>query len=214
VAYNDGTNQQRLLRVIADNQRDDNLFTYSYWDHYVSSPDSVTRFYPSEAYSNDGIYLSDLADSLKVATYALDTYAMQPLLNWSGGDGVSKRNCRNTKDKRATDVRNYLYNRPVWQAFENPRDMWGAPIIFFRMTTVYDRGSSDYSLITTDGRRLTRVNYFKRVDDDGWGRDIDDFKNFKGATALVYVNMKSDLNTLDGKHFAIPNWRTIPNYGR
>ena len=214
VAYNDGTNQQRLLRVTSDNQRDDNMFTFSYWDHYVSSPDSVTRFYPPEAFSNIGIYLSDLADQRKIDAYALDTYAMQPLLNWTGGDGVSKRNCRNTTDERAKDVRNYLYNRPVWQAFENPRDMWNAPIIFFRMTTVYDRGSSDYSIITTDGRRLTRVNSIKRVDDDGWGRDVDDFKNFKGATALVYESMTSDLNTLDGKHFAIPNWRTIPNYGR
>ena len=124
------------------------------------------------------------------------------------------RNCRNTTDNRASDVRNYLYNLPVWQAFENPRDMWNAPILFVRMAVVYDRGSSDYSIITTDGRRLTRVNSFPRVGDDGWGRTVDDYISFKLFTCGIYPMLESQYNTLDGKEFTVPNWRTIQNYGQ
>ena len=217
IAYDDGTGQQRLLRWIRYNQREDELYAWYLSDLYVSSPDSVTMIYPEYAYSTRApIYLDDLTNQLYVNLYAEDTYARQPLVKndkLSNTADTSPRKPRTTTDARANDVRNYFYNRAAWESRTFACDMWNAPILMFRITRVYDRGADNHSATTVDGLRLTKIAQHQWEDADGTEADgnLDMFRTL--TMNVIWSNCyKRGVSTgewhINGKQIDFPTWRT------
>ena len=114
----------------------------------------------------------------------------------------------------AKDVSNFLYNCAKWRSFTYPLDMWNAPVLFFRMTRIYDRGSCDHATITVDGHTLTRVSrsdvffYDKEVDEEG---KVDDNYNTIYVTLntlMACFTPEKTSNLLDGKVWHLPSWKT------
>ena len=213
IAYNDSTGRQRLLRWVRFNQRNDQNFNWFLSDLYPTKPDNETTFYSDNAYNkNSPIYLDDLADQDMVDRYAEDSYARQGvsnLDNLKNNADTSPRQPRSTTDPRATDVRNYFYDRTAWESRSFPADMWNAPVLMFRMTRVYDRGDEGWSDTTMDGLHLTRIA------EHDWGEraeeDIDGFREGIWGSiwnGFCYTNgASSGFWFLNGKTIDFPTWR-------
>ena len=206
-------NAQPLIRFLRPIDIDNEATPYRFHDHYVKKADYFTEDYRDYDFSDNIIYLQDVANQDKVEQYAKDFYATQPLINWSGGDGKTPRTSRKA-DPVAKDVSNFLYNCAKWRSFTYPLDMWNAPVLFFRMTRIYDRGSCDHATITVDGHTLTRVSrsdvffYDKEVDEEG---KVDDNYNTIYVTLntlMACFTPEKTSNLLDGKVWHLPSWKT------
>lgn len=210
VAYDDHAsgNKQPLLRWLAINQNEKNDIYFYAWDSYPRVP-SPTEMYPTD-FSNVPIYLQDIANEDKVARYATDAYATQPLFFADGPikdiskDHTGPRSARSETDSRANDVTNYFYNRNVWWNRTFATDMWNAPVAMFRITRVHDRGDEDYSTTTVDGHRLTL--YHERQ----WGLDEvdDDIYEDHVRHGLQPVWLNFNTIHLNGKLIGMPSWKT------
>jgi len=144
VAYDGLTeNAQDLIRF--------NLNAYDYQPN--NNHEDVWEHYPAEAvadalprgFSGRNILLQDIADQSLVAKYAEDMQARRSYFNETDAQYP-----RTQADKRALDVTNYFYNSATWRDRTYPTSMWNEPILFFRVTKVYDRGDLDYATKTVD----------------------------------------------------------------
>ena len=156
IAYDDGVSQttQPLLRCIMDIQNKGNQPKFYCSTKYPAQPDEVTQFVQN--YSDTKIMLQDIADQEKVTRYAPDSYAKQALfpMYYPATDG-QPRSIRTDTDDRAKDVRNYYYDKSIFNSYAYAGDMWNEPILVFRYTRVWDRGETDFKTTTVDGHTLT-----------------------------------------------------------
>ena len=206
IAYSDpmSSSKQRLMRWVMNNQNSKNDIEYYVWDHYPSQPSAtatkVTNF------SNNSIFLQDIADPNMVARYAEDSYARQALFPWDGpveNQNQPARQPRSSIDVRANFAYNCVYNRSTWWNREFLADMWNAPVIMFRITRVEDRGEKDYSTTSVDGHRLKL--YAQRDWEDAEGND--DLNRLRLVSLLAtYANR--DMIYYEGKKIGMPSWQT------
>ena len=192
---------QHLFRFLYPISLNNACPPYFLWKHYPAKPDQVSTEYKD--FSLVSITLQDIASAEKVAKYAPDFYAKQPLEHEQAG-----RSIRSQTDPAARNPQPYFYGTTDW---DNHTDMWNEPILFFRMDAVYDRGT-EYATTTLGGHKLTLVAEMK----DFTSEVAEDIK----ADAYVYVysskhNNEQDWydNTvkLDGVDYTIPNWRNAWN---
>ena len=97
-------------------------------------------FYTKYEKTEVPILLSDIVSQEKVNLYGPDRWAVLPLHS-----SAQRRQWRTQPDNRATDINNYMWNdgEPATDA----TSMWNEPVLVFRVTQLYDRGS-DFSTIT------------------------------------------------------------------
>lgn len=192
---------QHLFRFLYPISLNNACPPYFLWKHYPAKPDQVSTEYTD--FSLVSITLQDIASAEKVAKYAPDFYAKQPLEHEQAG-----RSIRSQTDPAAKNPQPYFYGTSQWN---DHTDMWNEPILFFRMDAVYDRGT-EYATTTLGGHKLTLVAEMK----DFTSEVAEDTK----ADAYVYVysskhNNEQDWydNTvkLDGVDYTIPNWRNAWN---
>ena len=192
---------QHLFRFLYPISLNNACPPYFFWKHYPAKPDQVSTEYKD--FSRVSITLQDIASAEKVAQYAPDFYAKQPLEHEQAG-----RSIRSQTDPAAKTPQPYFYGTTDW---DNHTDMWNEPILFFRMDAVYDRGT-EYATTTLGGHKLTLVAEMK----DFTSEVAEDIK----ADAYVYVysskhNNEQDWydNTvkLDGDAYVIQNWKIAWN---
>ena len=203
------TDRQPLMRFILPIDISNEDVPYFYREHYVANPDKTAIQYQPNQFSQELIYLQDMADKTKVDKYAADFYACQPIIDITGGDGVSKREGRTQADPRANDVTNYFYNKDVWDRFEYPTDMWCEPINFFRMDRIYDRGETEYATITAGGHTLTLVARYKEyIYDEEFPEGVDNAANTAYSTIETVLSVfGKPTNRWDGKAMTFPTWK-------
>ena len=192
---------QHLFRFLYPISLNNACPPYFLWKHYPAKPDQVSTEYTD--FSRVSITLQDIASAEKVAKYAPDFYAKQPLEHEQAG-----RSIRSQTDPAAKNPQPYFYGTSQWN---DHTDMWNEPILFFRMDAVYDRGT-EYATTTLGGHKLTLVAEMK----DFTSEVAEDIK----ADAYVYVysskhNNEQDWydNTVkvDGDAYVIQNWKIAWN---
>ena len=192
---------QHLFRFLYPISLNNECPPYFFWKHYPAKPDQVSTEYTD--FSLVSITLQDIASAEKVARYAPDFYAKQPLEHEQAG-----RSIRSQTDPAARNPQPYYYGTSQW---DDHTDMWNEPILFFRMDAVYDRGS-EYATTTLGGHKLTLVAEMK----DFTSAVAEDIT----ADAYVYVysskhNNEQDWygNTIkmDGDAYVIQNWKRAWN---
>lgn len=203
VAYSDAsisssTKGQPLFRFLFPISENNANPPYYLWKHYPANPDQVTKKYTQ--FGNDPIVLQDIANAEKVARYAPDFYARQPL---EGSD--RERSIRTETDQLALHPSFYEYHRGG--QWEEHGDMWNEPVLMFRMDAVYDRGT-EYATTTIGGRKLTLV---AELEEFAHPENKDELKN---SILLAYA--RKDANNadwadnafdVDGAHYSVPGWR-------
>ena len=202
------TQQQKLLRVIEESANPRKDMVLWVWEHYPNIPSATEQW--QKNFSNDYIYLQDVANENSVKKWAEDAYARQPLVD--GGDGETKREPRKTTDSHAENVNNYVYNRNTWDNFSYYTDMWNAPLLCFRTTAVYDRGKKDHASVTVDGHQLTLEHGLTILEDarDETGLyDImyQDLSVLWTTYGIQFLDPDSPSLYLDGKVFKYPTWQ-------
>ena len=197
VAYNGSNDGQSLLRFIFDMVDDNDLRGY-FWEHYPSAP--VTSYSvggPKAFNAQEPILLQHIADQQQVTAHASDFYITKPFFH-----SDKTLTVRTQPDPAAKSAKNYVYDLSRWTQGLQPTSMWWEPVLMFRVTKVYDQGPDNHSSMTIDGHSLTVVSQVSREDSGG----------FNHADALVECVM-SELSYsyshtyLDGKLFAIPDWK-------
>ncbi len=192
---------QHLFRFLYPISLNNECPPYFFWKHYPAKPDQVSTEYTD--FSLVSITLQDIASAEKVAKYAPDFYAKQPLEHEQAG-----RSIRSQTDPAAKNPQPYFYGTSQWN---DHTDMWNEPILFFRMDAVYDRGT-EYATTTLGGHKLTLVAEMK----DFTSEVAEDIK----LDAYVYVysskhNNEQDWydNTVkvDGDAYVIQNWKRAWN---
>ena len=155
VAYRDqSSSKQKIIRFVVDPGPGNEWYT-SMWTKYpASKPVTIDEYkdLPPASFSNLDIYLQDVAESSLVNSYGDDPVARAPLFT----NTAVPRPYRTSVESRAKDVTNYFYGSS-WNNGSNPFGMWNEPVLFFRMTVLYDRGG-EYSTKTADGKTLTLVS--------------------------------------------------------
>ncbi len=201
VAYNDETaGQQKLLRLINHPDNAERQPEYYVWEHYPSvASDSI---YVQREFSNDFIFLQDLANPDMVGYYGADAFACRPIVSTSLGDDVTKRKSRKVSDtdSRANDVTNYFYQRAPWLARTYPTDMWREPVLFMRVTRVYDRGY-EYSNTTVNGLKLQQVSENPYMELESW-----DWLQLSTTFIHLVGEGFKDI-TIDGRRWTPSTWQ-------
>ena len=157
IAYDSQGSGQALVRCIMNIQNSKRDPYMYFWTKYPSTPDLTTQNITN--FSNIGIMLQDIANADMVKKYAPDTYAVQPLSQYTlaSSDGVTPRSIRTQADQRATDITNYYYDLSKFKNVQYPGSMWNEPVLVFRYTRVRDCGDSDFDTRTVDGHTLSLV---------------------------------------------------------
>ena len=203
IAYNGGSaTAQNVLRFVTNqvDYQEDNAW-FDIWVHYPAEP-ALTSV--AKDFSNDLIYLQDIAVQRKVDWYAPDRLSRLPM-KYGKGIENSKEQCilRTQADPLANDVTNYFYNAAAFAGYTNPLSMWNEPVLFFRVAKVKDRGVKDYSDKTIDGHTLTLVkksNWIKQGD-DSWEETIIQL----GASTFL-ADVFNNL-IIDGQERKLASWR-------
>ena len=159
-----GSEKQHLLRyiIVMDNNNSNALITVLY-DRYTSAK-VVSNIYPdltAAQFTEEEIYLQDVADQQKVDKYADDFLARA-----SFPAPIVPRLYRMTADNKALDASNYVYNRETWDNGTAPLGMWNDNIVLVRATAIYDRGVDGYATRTVDGHNLTMVSRTRFTQND------------------------------------------------
>jgi hypothetical protein len=207
VGYDNGNNEkQALLRFLYPIDLNNQDVPFHFHAHYVTEPDETTLSYPSTKFSNELIYLNDVANAEKVNKYAKDFYAAQPVTILTGGDGKTRRQFRQV-DERADDVTNFYFNQGVWDNYQYKLDMWNEPVLLFRMTRLYDRGDNEYATQTVDGLRMTMIAH----DEDRFSKEKNAEYNGEYTSIYAFWNtllscFTKDTNLMDGKVMRLPKW--------
>lgn len=210
VMYSDGSTSalnQKLLRVVCNQQNKANDGEFYIWSHYPKNPSSSAIKLKADAFSDIDIVLQDLLSQDMVERYAEDSYARQPLHAYARPEGsqAEAREPRKDTDSRAAKVENYFYNKETMHSFKFPADMWNSPVICFNMTRVKDRGDNDYSLTTEDGLNLmpvNLVNYIYVKEDEA--HEFED--GVRSAQHLIYTQF--DLVKVNGVKYS-PYWKSV-----
>ncbi len=193
---------QKLLRFITNNQNEANDFTFWIWDSYPQNPSPDEQF--QRVFTNRKIELQDISKLDMIAQYAEDHYARRPLENYSNGDPERPmREPRDEVEEQAEDVTKYFYFPLSWDMFLNPTSMWNEPVLFYRMTAVYDRGEANYRTKTVDGHTLTPVHLVDWYDEE---EDEDSFSNTYTFWSVLYSTVSHDRYHYHGVNDYWPSW--------
>lgn len=201
--YVPGSEKQHLIRYILETQDPGNAFVTVMYDHYPTDA-TAGNVYPgikSTDFSNNFIYLQDVADAEKVAQYGNDYMASRRLSTPNGQEG-QERAYRTQVEPRAEKASNYRYNKQTWASAETkPLGMWNEPVLFLRATALYDRGKV-YATRTVDGVDLT-LEARAGVNPD-W-QEQNPHAWFSSAQAYD----KWEYRFIDGSHATIPYWQSV-----
>lgn len=200
IAYSvPGSEKQHLMRYIVETRDPGNAFVAVAYGHYPTdgTQENVYPGIKANGFSDIPIYLQDVADADKVAKYGPDYMAARPFNNTA-----QARACRQETDARALNPVNYLYNQQTWASAQTkPLGMWNEPVLFFRATALYDRGSV-YATRTVDGQDLI----FETA--GGITPDWEEKNPHEWFfSALVYNNAED--RVIDGLNAALPAWQKI-----
>ena len=200
VAYKSEGDKQRILRFynecVPNADRQSQFYS---WLHYY---DDNTK-----TFTNEDMYLQDINSQALVTKYGpTDPYCRQALALNSGGDNVTPRVPRTTADPRAESIGNYFWTNGKFAT--EARSMWGEPVLFFRVTRVYDNGDTYYSNKTDDGLTLTLVS---KTDYSAYD-EVDPYFMYSQTSGLELVigrllnESYKDLK-IDGVKWNVPTWQ-------
>ena len=190
--YEPGSTQQHLLRYVVADGAANEKYT-SVWSRYpsakVSSVDKYQEMSSSQFTTTD-IYLQDIANSSKVSSYGDDAVARAS----TDANASVPRPYRTQPDTRAGNVTNYFYNSSTWTAGTQPVGMWNEPVLFFRCTSIYDRGG-EYATVNKEGKQMTvvgKVNLpalFKTSDwcESAWSSQTGVYRRFNGDQSAAPI---------------------------
>ena len=188
-----------------------------FWQHYPAEPSAKALTYQS--YSQDPIYLQDVADEQKVQKYGPDYFAAGKLTlldpkysSQLGGD----RTFRKVADPTAETLELYFYDYTSWNAYQYRTDMWNEPLLMFQADAVYDRGD-EYSTVTVHHQHnLTLVAEFpllhqnvgsneeeRKEAEEGYLMTLYSYK------ALLFEVLHGQNVYLDGRQYAVPDWQAV-----
>ena len=203
--YQTGSQKQHVMRYICD-MGPKNEFMHIFYDRYPKNV-STTNNYPgltSADFSDEEIYLQDVTDAQKVTKYAVGDYMSKTVLF----DDAQRLNRpgRSTPEAKAEDVTNYFYNMTTWENKTAPLGMWNDPVIFVRVTALYDRGT-EYATQSADGHTFTMLKqggYIVSANDEY----LNPYLWYGNAFAYQdsefrWINGVSDANS------AVPSWKLI-----
>lgn len=196
--------EQRLLRFYNECEYVTSIRQprYYLWEHYYD--------YTQKKFTQSYIYLQDINDSKKVAAYADDPFARQPLTRLQGGDNQTPRQPRTTTDYLAANVTNYLWTNA--DLANQNLSMWNEPVLLFRVTRVYDHGDNDYAKKTMDGLDLKAVSIINWEEDSDFEIERDSYANpVNGFERLWGETMRESYKDcyLDGVHWTVPKWNEV-----
>ena len=203
IAYKEpGSNSQHLLRCIVQMHNQGGAFLNIAYDKYptgkTNTRDSYWNLTPA-SFSNDYIYLEDVADQQKVNKYADDYVARAPFFNTPNQD----RSIRTQTESSGTRADRYAYTYVEWKNDLQPLGMWNEPVLLFRVTAIYDRGT-EHATTTVDGLKLTPI---------AAGGILTPYKDSIISEyewhwmALPYQDQEG--RRINGAYEAIPTWRNI-----
>ena len=219
-AYNDpmyNGNGQPVCRFLYPIDLNNARPPFYFWKHYPSKPDAVSQTYDS--YSDELIYLQDVADPAKVAKYGPDLYATKGFHpdQATNGQTEAPRQYRTTADQTARQLNAYYYDFDRWNRYQYPTDMWNEPVLFFRVDAIYDRGN-EYATITKKGRKIQGVVLeFPAAAVSTYSDNENEYKDFEDSFINALYNYKTatwkdrDGGTVyqDGKNYLIPDWKAV-----
>ena len=204
--YEPGSERQHLLRCVVQMGPVGGTFLNMMYDKYpkknTTTSDSYWDLTP-DSFSQDYIYLDDIADQQKVNKYADDYVARTPTsLNQS-----VQRSIRTQAEERAKDASKYAYLMSAWSTNSQPTGMWNEPVLLFRATALYDRGT-EFATTSDDGLTFAVIGHGGFIDelslatnggyDYGW---ISQAISYQGA----------DNRHVNGTYDAIPTWQSLWN---
>ena len=202
--YQPGSQNQHLMRYICD-MGPGNAFMNVYYDRYPKKV-STTNDYPgltAADFSGDEIYLQDVADAQKVLKYADQDYMSKTA--FADAQQIP-RLWRSNPEPKATDVTNYFYNMTTWENGTAPLGMWNEPVLFMRVTALYDRGS-EYATQSVDGHTFTMVKEGNYTVPKAVNKDNPYSWLMQG---MAYQQPQDRwINGVSGESSAIPSWKAI-----
>ena len=181
------------------------------WKHYPRNPNVTATLYND--FSNETMFLQDVADGEKVKKYGPDLYATMGFHPDQATDGrtTDKRPYRTQPESLAQFPESYRYSFDLWEKYAYPGDMWNEPVLMFRADAVYDRGE-EYSTITVNGHKLTPVKEFPL----GYGLPdpADEAARIKEEKTVVHAFyalqvFSRDVITEDGEKYQYPDWMRV-----
>ena len=181
------------------------------WKHYPRNPNVTATLYND--FSNETMFLQDVADGEKVKKYGPDLYATMGFHPDQATDGrtTAKRPFRTQPESLAQFPESYLYRFDQWEKYAYPGDMWNEPVLMFRADAVYDRGE-EYSTITVNGHKLTPVKEFPLgyglPDPADEAARIKEEKTVLQAFYALQV-FSRDVITEDGEKYQYPDWMRV-----
>ena len=164
-------------------------------------------------FSNETMFLQDVADTNKVKKYGPDLYATMGFHpdQATHGRTTAKRPFRTQPESLAQLPESYRYSFDLWEKYAYPGDMWNEPVLMFRADAVYDRGE-EYSTITVNGHKLTPVKEFPL----GYGlpNPADEAARIKEEKTVVHAFyalqvFSRDVITEDGVKYQYPDWMRV-----
>ena len=199
--YEPGSDRQHLLRCIVQMDIKGGAFLNMMNDRYPADTTRTADSYwnlSSNSFSQDYIYLDDVADQQKVNKYGNDFVARTPL---SANSGIP-RPFRTQAEARAVDASNYAYKMSTWKEGSQPTGMWNEPVLLFRATAIYDRGDSQFATITVDGLQLAKKG------NGGYEKELGRAADYRFLGQAAAYNDK-DSRHLNGSTNSIPSWESI-----
>ena len=181
------------------------------WKHYPRNPNVTATLYND--FSNETMFLQDVADGEKVKKYGPDLYATMGFHpdQATHGRTTDKRPYRTQPESLATLPESYQYSFDLWEKYAYPGDMWNEPVLMFRADAVYDRGE-EYSTITVNGHKLTPVKEFPLgyglPDPADEAARIKEEKTVLQAFYALQV-FSRDVITEDGIKYQYPDWMQV-----
>ena len=181
------------------------------WKHYPRNPSVTATLYND--FSNETMFLQDVADTNKVKKYGPDLYATMGFHpdQATHGRTTAKRPFRTQPESLAQFPESYRYSFDLWEKYAYPGDMWNEPVLMFRADAVYDRGE-EYSTITVNGHKLTPVKEFPL----GYGlpNPADEAARIKEEKTVVHAFyalqvFSRDVITEDGVKYQYPDWMRV-----
>ncbi|MBO5595839.1 MAG: hypothetical protein J5917_03585 [Bacteroidales bacterium] len=188
-----------------------------FWQHYPAEPSAKALTYQS--YSQDLIYLQDVADEQKVQKYGPDYFAAGKLTLFDPKYSLQlggERTFRKAADPTAQTLELYFYDYNSWNAYQYRTDMWNEPLLMFQADAVYDRGD-EYSTETVHHQHnLTLVAEFpllhqnvgssedaRKEAEEGYLMTLYSYK------ALLFEVLHGQNVYLDGGQYAVPDWQAV-----
>ena len=198
----EGDTKQRLMRFMLTSDTGNKDLLYNFWLHYPSVPSDKDRY--QRYFSDQPIFLQDVADQDKVKTYGVDYYATRPL-DYFDFNGTDAREYRKNADDVALKFSNYKYDYVKWFNSEYPTDMWNQPVIPVVFDAVLDLGEKKHEKISVKGHLLERLHPIPWSDDGYNTMDATREESVWGSTVTAF----NGTICIDGKIVSIPSFREV-----